>query len=53
MLEKLAHQDREQIPERTVHVEGSAVCSTLMIAREIMQAPQPGSAKINCLAVSS
>jgi catalase len=35
LLEKLAHQNRERIPERTVHAKGSAAYGTLTIAHDI------------------
>ena len=31
LLEKLAHQNRERIPERTVHAKGSAAYGTLTV----------------------
>jgi catalase len=34
-LEKLAHQNRERIPERTVHAKGSAAYGTLTITNDI------------------
>jgi len=34
-LEKLAHQNRERIPERTVHAKGSAAYGTLTITHDI------------------
>ncbi|SEF10094.1 catalase [Rhizobiales bacterium GAS191] len=47
LLEKLAHQNCERIPERTVHAKGSAVYGTLTITKDISkytkaQALQPG-----------
>ncbi|HUW80831.1 MAG TPA: catalase, partial [Acidocella sp.] len=35
LLEKLAHQNRERIPERTVHAKGSAAFGTLTITQDI------------------
>ena len=35
LLEKLAHQNRERIPERTVHAKGTAAYGTLMITGDI------------------
>src|ERR1700704_6893904 len=35
LLEKLAHQKRERIPERTVHAKGSAAYGTLTITHDI------------------
>jgi catalase len=35
LLEKLAHQNRERIPERTVHAKGSAAHGTLTITHDI------------------
>jgi catalase len=35
LLEKLAHQNRERIPERTVHAKGSAAFGTLTITNDI------------------
>src|SRR4030088_1272574 len=35
LLEKLAHQNRERIPERTVHANGSAAYGTLAITHDI------------------
>jgi len=35
LLEKLAHQNRERIPERTVHAKGSAAYGTLTITGDI------------------
>ena len=37
LLEKLAHQNRERIPERTVHAKGSAAFGTLTITQDITQ----------------
>src|SRR5882757_3453599 len=34
LLEKLAHQNRERIPERTVHAKGSAAYGTLTITND-------------------
>jgi catalase len=35
LIEKLAHQNRERIPERTVHAKGSAAYGTLTITHDI------------------
>ncbi|MGE9267934.1 MAG: catalase [Verrucomicrobiales bacterium] len=35
LLEKLAHQNRERIPERTVHAKGSGAFGTLRITEDI------------------
>src|SRR5713101_4196334 len=35
LLEKLAHQNRERIPERTVHAKGTAGYGTLTITHDI------------------
>ena len=35
LLEKLAHQNRERIPERTVHAKGSAAYGTFTITHDI------------------
>ncbi|AKT92257.1 catalase [Campylobacter gracilis] len=37
LLEKLAHQNRERIPERAVHAKGSAAYGTLEITQDISQ----------------
>lgn len=37
LLEKLAHQNRERIPERTVHAKGSGAYGTLKITGDITQ----------------
>ena len=37
LLEKLAHQNRERIPERTVHAKGTAAHGTLTITHDITQ----------------
>ncbi|AQW82089.1 catalase [Campylobacter pinnipediorum] len=37
LLEKLAHQNRERIPERTVHANGSAAYGVLEITEDISQ----------------
>lgn len=52
-LEKLVHQNRERIPERTVHAKGSAACGTLTITREIVPRPPQSAVKSKCLAVRS
>src|SRR6478609_10878438 len=35
LLEKLAHQNRERIPERTVHAKGSGTYGTLTVTNDI------------------
>src|SRR3984893_17242528 len=35
LLEKLAHQNRERIPERTVHAKGSGAFGTLTITSDV------------------
>src|SRR6478752_10364681 len=35
LLEKLAHQNRERIPERTVHAKGSGAYGTLTVTGDI------------------
>jgi catalase len=45
LLEKLAHQNRERIPERTVHVKGTAAYGPLTITHEIVQRPRSGAVK--------
>jgi catalase len=35
LLEKLAHQNRERIPERTVHAQDTAAIGTLTITHDI------------------
>ncbi|WP_275402846.1 catalase [Entomobacter blattae] len=35
LLEKLAHQNRERIPERTVHAKGSAAYGTFTVTQDI------------------
>ncbi|EAH9416310.1 catalase [Campylobacter lari] len=37
LLEKLAHQNRERIPERTVHAKGSGAYGELKITKDISQ----------------
>lgn len=54
LLEKLAHQNRERIAERTVHAKGSGAYGTLTITGDIAQYTralvlQPGT-KTECLA---
>ena len=44
-LEKLAHQNRKRIPERTVHTKGSGAYGTLTITREIGRRSRPGAVK--------
>jgi catalase len=42
LLEKLAHQNRERIPERTVHAKGSAAYGTLTITHDITKYSKAG-----------
>jgi catalase len=35
LIEKLAHQNRERIPERTVHAKGWGACGTFTVTRDI------------------
>src|ERR1700739_2334970 len=35
LLEKLAHQNRERIPERTVHAKGSGAYGTLTVTNDV------------------
>src|SRR6266478_2305916 len=35
LLEKLAHQNRERIPERTVHAKGSGAYGTLTVTKDV------------------
>ena len=35
LLEKLSHQNRERIPERTVHAQDTAAIGTLTITHDI------------------
>ena len=42
LLEKLAHQNRERIPERTVHAKGSAAYGTLTISHDITRYSKAG-----------
>jgi catalase len=35
LLEKLAHQNRERIPERTVHAKGAAAYGTLTVTNDV------------------
>src|ERR1700712_1313509 len=35
LLEKLAHQNRERIPERTVHAKGSGAYGTLTVTNDL------------------
>lgn len=35
LIEKLAHQNRERVPERVVHAKGSGAFGTLTIANDI------------------
>ncbi len=40
LLEKLAHQNRERIPERTVHAKGSGAYGELRITEEFLNIPK-------------
>ena len=40
LLEKLAHRNRERIPEHTVHANGTAAYGTLTITHEITKYPK-------------
>ena len=42
LLEKLAHQNRERIPERTVHAKGSAAFGTLTVTHDITKYTKAG-----------
>src|SRR5258706_5451668 len=42
LIEKLAHQNRERIPERTVHAKGSGAYGRLTITRDITQFSKAG-----------
>src|SRR6476646_3485434 len=42
LLEKLAHQNRERIPERTVHAKGSGAYGTLTITHDISKYSKAG-----------
>jgi len=42
LLEKLAHQNRERIPERTVHAKGSGAYGTLTITHDIAKYSKAG-----------
>ena len=42
LLEKLAHQNRERIPERTVHAKGTAAYGTLTITQDITRYSKAG-----------
>src|SRR5712691_11979720 len=35
LIEKLAHQNRERIPERTVHAKGSGAYGTLTVTKDV------------------
>ncbi len=35
LIEKLAHQNRERIPERAVHVNGSGAHGTFIVTQDI------------------
>src|SRR6476646_326011 len=41
LLEKLAHQNRERIPERTVHAKGSGAYGTLTVTNDITKYTRP------------
>ena len=41
LQEKLAHQNRERIPERTVHAKGSGAYRTLTITHDITKSSKP------------
>jgi catalase len=53
LLEKLAHQNRERIPERTGHGKGLGAYGTLTITDEIVERPRPGAVKSKFLAARS
>jgi catalase len=40
LFEKLAHQNRERIPERTVHAKGSAAYGTLTVTHDSRATPR-------------
>ena len=42
LLEKLAHQNRERIPERTVHAKGSGAFGTLTITHDLTRYTKAG-----------
>src|SRR5579862_9880714 len=42
LIEKLAHQNRERIPERTVHAKGSGAFGTLTITHDITRFSKAG-----------
>jgi catalase len=42
LLEKLAHQNRERIPERTVHAKGTAAYGTLTITHDVTKYTKAG-----------
>src|SRR5712671_1031565 len=42
LVEKLAHQNRERIPERTVHAKGSGAYGTLTITHDITKYTKAG-----------
>src|SRR3954447_4510033 len=42
LLEKLAHQNRERIPERTVHAKGSAAYGTLTVTHDLARYTKAG-----------
>ena len=44
LLEKLAHQNRERIPERTVHAKGSGAYGTLTVTNDITKYTRAASA---------
>jgi catalase len=42
LIEKLAHQNRERVPERVVHAKGSGAYGTLTITHDItVNTPKP------------
>ncbi len=41
LIEKLAHQNRERIPERTVHAKGWGAHGTLTMTGNISKSPRP------------
>ena len=46
LLEKLAHQNRERIPERTVHAKDSAAYGTLTITNDISRYTRAAALKV-------
>jgi catalase len=53
LLEKLAHQNRERIPEHAGHGKGLGAYGTLTIKDEIVERPRPGAVKSKFLAARS